>query len=647
MEPKQEPMAQDSKGVKSALTDATRLRLFIESVADYALYMLSPDGYVISWNAGAQRIKGYTQDEIIGEHFSRFYSEADRAAGLPERGLRTALEQGKFEGEGWRVRKDGTLFWANVVIDPIRDSDGELIGFAKITRDITERKRADEALHASEERFRMLVQGVTDYAIYMLSPDGEVTNWNSGAERIKGYRRDEVLNTHFSRFYTKEESAAGLPARALHIATTEGRFESEGWRVRKDGTRFWAHVVIDRIRNDMGELVGFAKITRDITERRDAAAALERAKEALFQSQKLEALGKLTGGVAHDFNNLLAVIVSGLELLSNEVQGPFAVKTIESMQRAATRGATLTGQLLSFARRQPLQQNKYNLNSVINAFEAVLRRACGDAVKFELNAQERLSPVFLDATQFEAALLNLVTNAHDAMPDGGTLAITTENVELRQNEVGNLPQGRFVKLTVRDTGTGMPAEVAAHAIEPFFTTKGPGKGTGMGLSQVYGLVHQSGGDLVLESEVGKGTAVSLYLPALEATEEDLASADTNAGNDKALLVDDQPDVLDVAVDLFRSMGYEVFSANNGAGALDIMKRMPDIDVLFTDVLMPGMNGIQLAQEARKCAPGIKVILASGYPAPALAAENTGFRDFDFVSKPYRMSEILKLLRKKR
>jgi CheY-like chemotaxis protein len=254
--------------------------------------------------------------------------------------------------------------------------------------------------------------------------------------------------------------------------------------------------------------------------------------------------------------------------------------------------------------------------------------------------------VFLDATQFEAALLNLVTNAHDAMPDGGTLAITTENVELRQNEVGNLPQGQYVKLTVRDTGMGMPAEVAAHAIEPFFTTKGPGKGTGMGLSQVYGLVHQSGGDLVLESEVGKGTAVSLYLPALEATEEDLASADTNAGNDKALVVDDQPDVLDVAVELFRSMGYEVFSANNGAGALDIMKRMPDIDVLFTDVLMPGMNGIQLAQEARKCAPGIKVILASGYPAPALAAENTGFRDFDFVSKPYRMSEILKLLRKK-
>lgn len=628
----------------SGVTDAERFLLFVAEVTDYAIYMLSPEGYVDSWNAGARRFKGYTADEIIGQHFSRFYTEEDRAIGVPAKALQTAREQGKFEAEGWRVRKDGSRFWASVVIDPIRNSQGELIGYAKITRDITERKKTEQALYASQEQFRLLVQGVTDYAIYMLSPSGEITNWNAGAERIKGYTRNEVVGTHFSRFYTEEDRAQNLPAKALEIATKEGRFENEGWRVRKDGSRFWAHVVIDPAHNDHGELIGFAKITRDITEKREAAQALERAREVLFHSQKLEALGKLTGGVAHDFNNLLGVIVNGVELLAKEVQSPSSVRVLESMQRAAARGATLTQQLLSFARQQPLRQDKYNLNQVIGAFEAVLRRACNESIKFDLQLAARLSPVLIDLTQFEAALLNLVTNARDAMPNGGRLLVVTEDVQLDQHQVGNLPAGRYVKVTIKDTGTGMPAEVAARAIDPFFTTKAPGKGTGMGLSQVYGLVQQSGGDLALESEVGKGTSVSLYLPALAADDE-TASTETNAGNDKALVVDDQPDVLDVAAELFRHMGYDVLSANNGADALEILKRTPDIDILFSDVLMPGMTGITLGQEARKLIPGIKVILTSGFPAPALKAENASFRDFDFINKPYRVAEILKMLRK--
>jgi PAS domain S-box-containing protein len=631
----------------TAINDAERLRLFIAGVTDYAIYMLSPEGYVSSWNAGAQRFKGYTADEIIGQHFSRFYTEEDRAAGIPYKALQTALEQGRFEDEGWRVRKDGSCFWVSVVIDPIRDNDGQVIGFAKVTRDITQRKQAQDALHASEERFRLLVQGVTDYAIYMLSPAGEVTNWNAGAERIKGYLSDEVVGTHFSRFYTEEDRARGMPTNTLETATKEGRFESEGWRVRKDGSRFWAHVVVDPIRNDSGELLGFAKVTRDITEKRAAAEALERAKEALFQSQKLEAIGKLTGGIAHDFNNLLAVVVSGMELLSREVQSPSSVKILESMQRAATRGATLTQQLLSFARKQPLRQDKYNLSRVIGTFEAVLRRACNESIKFALKLDPRLSPVLVDGPQFEAALLNLVSNARDAMPTGGTLTIATENVQLGEHQAGNLPSGRFVKVTVKDTGTGIPADVVTRAIEPFFTTKELGKGTGLGLSQVYGLIQQSGGDMVLETEVGKGTCVSLYLPALAAESDDAetASTETNAGNDKALVVDDQPDVLEVAVELFKNMGYDVLSANNGMDAIEILQRAPDVDVLFTDVSMPGMNGIALGREARKLVPGIKVILASGFPAQTLTSDNSGLRDFDFISKPYRLAEIVKMLRK--
>ena len=631
----------DSRQVESF--DMERLQLFIAGISDYAIYMLSPEGYIRSWNAGAQRFKGYTAEEIIGSHFSRFYTPEDRAAGIPARALEIAMNEGKFEAEGLRVRNDGTQFWASVVIDPIRDNTGRLLGFAKITRDIDERRKAQAALHASEERFRLLVQGVTDYAIYMLSPDGEVTNWNSGAQRIKGFNSDEVVGTHFSRFYTDEDRAAGLPARALATALREGRFESEGTRVRRDGTRFVANVVIDPIRNESGELIGFAKITRDITERKEASLALEQARESLFQAQKLDAIGKLTGGVAHDFNNLLSVIVSGLEILSREVKSGSGATILESMLRAAARGATLTQQLLSFARQQPLRQDKHDLNALVSSFEALLRRARHESVSIDLDLQQGLKPVMIDPAQFEAALLNLVTNANDAMPNGGVLTIRTENTALAAHQVGSLPAGEFVKVTVSDTGTGMAPEVAARAIEPFFTTKELGKGTGMGLSQVHGLVQQSGGDLVLASQTGRGTTISLYLPALPPG-DDLASAESGAGSEKVLIVDDQRDVVDSATELFKVMGYEVLAAASGEEALEILRHTPDIDVLFTDIMMPGMNGVDLGRAARGLISGINVILVTGYPVESLSSTAAYLGEFHQVRKPFRMAEIARMLR---
>ncbi|HYD59810.1 MAG TPA: PAS domain S-box protein [Noviherbaspirillum sp.] len=624
--------------------EAEQLRRFVSGITDYAIYMLSPAGIVSSWNAGAQRFKGYTRDEIIGEHFSRFYSDEDRRLGIPERNLRTAMETGRFEDEGWRVRKDGSRFWASVVIDAIRSTEGDLIGFAKITRDITERKQVAEALHASEERFRLLVQGVTDYAIYMLAKDGTITNWNAGARRIKGYQQEEVIGTHFSRFYTDVDREAGLPARALATAIDEGRFEGEGWRVRKDGSRLWAHVVIDPIRNESGELIGFAKVTRDITERREAAEALERAREALFQSQKLEAIGKLTGGVAHDFNNLLNVIVSGLDILGLEIKNPRAQRVLEGMQRAADRGTKLTRQLLAFARKQPLKLEPHNVNSVIGSFEAVLRRAVSGHVQFEIRPHPDLPHAMIDATQFEAALLNLVVNAGDATPDGGSITLYTQPVDLKRAEVNNLPPGRYVKVTVKDTGSGMPPEVLEHAIEPFFTTKEVGKGTGMGLSQVYGFVQQAGGDMVIESTVGQGTSVALYLPVAHGDADKDASSGGQEREEKALVVDDQPEVLEVAVEMFRQLGYDVLSAGNGKDALDIIRRTPDIDVVFTDVVMPAMNGVEFGRQVRALAPQVKVILASGYASNSLEILESGVDDFEFVSKPYRMAEIIKKLR---
>ena len=618
---------------------------FIAGITDYAIYALSPDGTVVTWNAGAQRFKQYLASEIIGGHFSSFYTPEDRANGKPQRALATARSEGKYEEEGWRVRKDGTRFWASVVIDAVRDEQGELIGFAKITRDLTERKRAQDELRASEEKFRLLVQGVTDYAIYMLSPEGVVTNWNAGAQRIKGFKAPEVVGSHFSRFYTPADREGGLPQRALATAEREGRFESEGWRVRKDGTEFWSHVVIDAIRDDSGQLVGFAKITRDITERRDAANTLERTREALFQSQKLEAIGKLTGGVAHDFNNLLNVIVSGAELLAREVTTPSAHKVLESIQRAAQRGATLTQQLLSFARQQPLVQDDYNLNKVIQKFEAILRRAVGPDIHFDLRLCEQANLVHIDAAQFEAAVLNLVSNARDAMPQGGTLTVSTSLVALDELQVTGLAGGRYLIMTVTDNGTGMPAEVMARAVEPFFTTKPVGKGTGLGLSQAYGLVQQSGGALQIDSTPGQGTCISMYFPIVSGADgAEGAPLDTNSGNDKALIVDDQPEVLDIAVELFKSIGYDVFSANSGLEALAILRRMPDIDVLMSDVVMPGMNGYELGMEAIRLNPALKILLVSGYAAPELATQIADISKFQLIGKPYRMAEILKKLR---
>jgi PAS domain S-box-containing protein len=628
-----------------------RFQLLVDAVTDYAIYMLDPTGIVASWNPGAQRFKGYKESEIIGEHFSRFYTDEDRATELPRRALETAAREGKFEAEGWRVRKDGTYFWAHVVIDPIRDAHGTLLGFAKITRDLTERKKAQEALKESEQRFRLLVQGVTDYAIYMLDPTGVVTNWNPGAQRIKGYAESEIVGRHFSQFYTDHDRATELPRRALETAAREGKFEAEGWRLRKDGTRFWASVVIDPIRNDQGELIGFAKITRDITERRQAQEALEQAQAALFQAQKMEAVGQLTGGVAHDFNNLLTIIVNNLDLLTRNARDPRDIKLIESAQRAAERGAKLTQQLLAFSRRQPLQPDAHNPNTLIEGFESVLRRACGEMIRLQLSLAPRLRWVSVDAPQFESALLNLIVNARDAMPNGGSLKIVTGNATLSEQDSASSPlqPGQYVSIAVQDTGVGMTPDIVNRVFEPFFTTKEIGKGTGLGLSQVYGFVTQSGGTIKIDSTPDQGTRVTMLLPAQESgdeeAEEDIETerpARDSAGT--VLIVEDEPAVLEVASDIFDSLGYDVVTATDANEAIKVLDGNPAIDILFSDVIMPnGMNGVELSRKAREMRSDLKILLASGYPMSALPSDGLG-AGVSFISKPYRWTELADKLR---
>ena len=591
---------------------SSRADLLIQSVTDYAIYMLDPAGIVSSWNAGAERLKGYTLEEIVGQHFSRFYPPEDVAEGVPGRVLETALTQGRFEAEGWRVRKDGTRFWANVVVVPIRDAAGRHIGFAKITRDLSERREADEALRRSEERFRLLVQGVTDYAIYMLDPEGRVSSWNAGAERFKGYQADEIIGEHFSRFYPPADRADGVPQRALATAAEEGRFEAEGWRVRKDGTRFWASVVIDPIRGDDGQLLGFTKITRDLTERREAQEALEQAREQVFQAQKLESIGKLTGGVAHDFNNLLAAILGSLNLARRRIaEGQDITRFLDNAVQAAQRGATLTQRMLAFARKQQLELEPVELLAAVRNMTEMLARTIGPGINITTNFPLRLPSVMADRAQLELAVMNLVVNARDAMPAGG-------NIELSARESAPAKGGdRFVGIAVRDDGEGMDPETLSRAIEPFYTTKGVGKGTGLGLSMVQGMVEQSGGRFELTSEIGKGTTATIWLrvadPSGDARAEEPSDENVvaTARSLRILAVDDDPIVLLNTAATLSDMGHQVLQADSGPAALDVLAREP-IDLLLTDYTMPRMTGAELIDKAREVRPDLKAILASGF-----------------------------------
>jgi len=628
----------------SSINESERFRLLVDSVTDYAIYMLTKEGNVHSWNAGAQRFKGYREEEIIGKHFSNFYTEEDRANGVPAISLQTAEKEGRFEAEGWRVRKDGSCFWANVIIDPILSEQGVLLGFAKVTRDVTERKLTQQALQHSEQQFRLLVQGVTDYAIYMLDVNGNVTNWNSGAQRIKGYIANEVIGTHFSRFYAEEDQALGMPQKTLSLAASAGRHEQEGWRVRKDGSRFMANVVIDAIHNDLGQLVGFAKVTRDITEKKIAEEELEKASTARFQGQKMEALGQLTGGVAHDFNNLLGVLSGGIDMLSLQLRSSQDARILESMRRAVERGAGLTQQLLSFARQQPLKTEKCSINDVVTRFESVLRSAAGSSIEFDIALSQEPDVVQIDAGQLQTALLNLVVNACDAMTSNGKLRITTQVTNLREREIGTLSKGRYHALCVEDNGCGMSTEVSARALEPFFTTKSLNKGTGLGLSQVYGFITQSGGDVQIRSKINEGTAITLYLPVVESDAAPVEVASDDA--ETVLIVEDEEDLLMLGAELFRAIGYEVYTASSAEQAIELLAGHDDIDILFSDVMMPnGMNGMQLASLVRERYPQIKIVLASGYAMPALQNELQNLEPFHYINKPYQLSDLAKVLRR--
>jgi PAS domain S-box-containing protein len=493
-------------------------------------------------------------------------------------------------------------------------------------------------LFESERSFRLLVEGVADYALYMLDPSGIVTSWNIGGERIKGYSSEEIVGQHFSRFYTEVDRANGKPARALGIARDQGRYEEEGWRVRKGGTFFWASVVIDPIYED-DQLIGFAKITRDITERRNTQLKLEAMQTQLAESQKFDALGQLTGGVAHDFNNLLMIISGSLHTLKRGADDDAKLqRAISAIETATKRGAALTSQLLTFARRQSVNPQAIDFPDRIAAIREVLDAGVGSSVRLAFDIDRDVWPIRTDAAELETALLNLVINARDAMPDGGTVTISARNVVLDET----LLTGEFVAIDVADTGLGIPTDVVDKIFEPFFTTKPIGKGTGLGLSQVHGFAHQAGGTVKVASELGKGTTFTILLPrGTDAPVTDMPDGMPLRGSGTVLLVEDNPDVATVSIGLLEQLGYHVRRVPDAESALRELEHN-GVDFVFSDIVMPGkMDGLSLAHHLRQVHPDLPILLATGYSEAA--ADVRG--DFPILRKPYEIHELSEAIAK--
>ena len=488
-------------------------RLLVDSVRDYAIFALDPNGYILSWNAGAERLKGYRPNEIIGRHFSSFYPPDAIAAGKPPWELEVASRDGRVEDEGWRLRKDGSRFWANVVITALRDQSGALVGFAKVTRDLTERRHAEEVLRQSEERFRLLVQGVKDYAIFMLDPKGCIASWNDGAQRIKGYKAEEIIGRHFSTFYPVEDVAAGKPPWELEVASRDGKYEEEGWRIRKDGSAFWASVLITALHGSDGTLIGFGKVTRDLTERR---AGQERAIADARRIAAAEAASRTKSefltALSHELRTPINATMGYVELIGLGLAGQITDAQRDYLSRirmSQDQLLRIINDLLNYSRIEAGQvQYDFTPVPIHELVEAVLPMVGPQAQNKELSLAHGPCPDRLvgraDRTKAEQIVLNLVSNAVKFTPSGGRVAVACT------------AQADRVAITVADTGPGIPLDQQSAIFEPFVQlgrslTSGH-EGTGLGLAISRDLARAMGGDVTVESTPGAGARFTFTLP---------------------------------------------------------------------------------------------------------------------------------------
>jgi PAS domain S-box-containing protein len=633
---KEETLRVLNERLEAEIAERIRERDRIWQVSEDLLGVSNFDGYFTSTNPAWTTLLGWSEDEIKRMHVSELRHPEDAAHSVAGRrrlaeGVPTVRMENRFR------HKDGSWRW----IAWTMTAENGLIYL--IGRHITTEKLAAEALRESERQFRLFTEAATDHALIRLDAQGVVSGWNAGAQRIEGYAEPEIVGHHFSRFYTAADRAAGAPERALATAATSGTYEHDGWRVRKNGSLFLAAVVIAAIRDEEGKLIGFANIMRDVTERHEARAKLQRAQEQLAQSQKMEALGQLTGGIAHDFNNTLTVVSGNAQMLKLRLRDPKNLRSVEAIEIAAARGENLTRQLLAFSRRQALNPIVVSLHQRLAEFRDLLASSARGDITLVIHIRRSVWPVAVDIHELELALINLVVNARDAMPGGGTITIATKNMRLQPDDTSDGLRGEFVALTVTDTGRGIEADILPKVFEPFFTTKQLDKGTGLGLSQVYGLTRQSGGTVTISSEVGSGTTVTMYLPRTHRplSEPPTPDAEPPRGGEAVLVVEDNPEVQETASMLLDQLGYRVSRVQSAAAALQFLEAGEAIDLVFTDVIMPGeLDGLTLARRIKEEYPDVAVLLTSGY-AKALHTLEAGL---PLVRKPYQLQTLARAVR---
>jgi PAS domain S-box-containing protein len=633
---KEEALRVLNERLETEIAERIRERDRIWEVSEDLLGVSNFDGYFTSVNPAWTALLGWSEDEIKRMHVSELRHPDDAAHSMAGRrrlaeGVPTVRMENRFR------HKDGSWRWLAWTLT-VENGSIYLIG-----RHVTAEKLAAEALQESERQFRLFTEAATDHALIRLDARGVVSGWNAGAQRIEGYAEQEILGHHFSCFYTAVDRAAGAPERALAMAATSGAYEHDGWRVRKNGSWFLAAVVIDAIRDEEGKLIGFANIMRDVTERHEARAKLQRAQEQLAQSQKMEALGQLTGGIAHDFNNMLMVVSGNAQILKRRLRDPKNLRSVEAIELAAARGENLTRQLLAFSRGQALNPIVVSLRQRLTEFRDLLASSARGDINLVIDIRRNIWPVAVDIHELELALINLVVNARDAMPGSGVITITAQNLRLQREDTPDALDGEYVALTVTDTGHGIEAAILPKVFEPFFTTKQLDKGTGLGLSQVYGLARQSGGTVTITSEVGSGTTVTIYLPRshLPLSEQRIVEGEPPRGSEAVLLVDDNPEVEEVAGMLLEQLGYRVVHAQSAAAALQFLASGEAVDLLFTDIVMPGeLDGVALARRVKEQYPDTAVLLTSGYARAARPFE----AGFPILRKPYQLATLARAIR---
>jgi PAS domain S-box-containing protein len=651
--------------------------LLVESVADYAIFMLDPEGRIATWNKGAERIKGYKANEIIGQHFSKFYPRVDVEAGKPNQELREAQESGRVEDEGWRIRKDGSRFWANVVITALRDDQGNLRGYAKVTRDLTERRKTEEQRRQSEERLRLLVEAVGDCALYVIDLEGRVTTWNVGAQRMKGYEREEIIGRHFSIFFMEEDIRTGKPPSELEIARTQGRFEEENWRLRKDGSRFWAGVTLTPLRNASGDHIGYAKVTRDLTARKQAEeternlvreqtarAIAEESERRLRESEEAaqraakraedmaRAKEEFLATVSHELRTPLTAILGWTSMLRTRPLDASLAKAIEVIHRNTKAQARIVDDILDISR---IVSGKFRLDlrstNIVDIAEQAIDvvRPSADAKRISLTlASSSPSQILVaDPDRLQQVVWNLLSNAVKFTPPGGRV------------DVGIERQGSDVQLWVRDNGIGIDPDFLPRVFERFnqadsSTTRRSG-GLGLGLAVVRHIVELHGGQVEAESRGhGQGSTLRVIVPVRVLRPAEPASEHrpvrswqlpdetpiTIAGV-RVLVVDDDSNTREMLEEFLEQSGAVVELTDSAQSGLDALQRFRP-DVLISDIGMPGADGYSFIRRVRALEAGgaPPAIALTAYAsdedrAKALAAGFTGH-----IAKPVNPFDLL-------